>query len=446
MKSTVESLEPTRAKLTVEVDYEELKPQMDVAYKEIAQQVNIPGFRRGHVPARIIDQRFGRGMVIEQVVNEVLPRFYSQSVAENDLRPLAQPEVEVVEIPATEGEPGGILKFVAEVDHVPAFDIPAMEDIEIEVQVAKIDDESIQAELDELRGRFASLKTLDRAAEDGDYLTLDLTARIGDEEIDAMSEVSYELGSGSMLEGQDEALRGASAGEEVTFSAPIRGGEHAGEDAEIAVKVIAVKERELPEADDDFAQMVSEFDTVEELMEDLRKQVADRARSMQALEARDVLLDRLIDQTEILLPTAVVEHEVGHRVDEDATDEAKESAKEDVERDLRQQLFLESLAQAQEVRIGQQELFDFIMQTAQAFNMDISQLLQDQNQIQNMMTELARTKALVAVLRGATVKDTDGVVIDISEFTADPAAEEASDDELVEISLDEAIDDESDEA
>lgn len=423
MKSTVENLEPTRAKITVEASYEELEPQMEVAYKEIAQQVEIPGFRKGHVPPRIIDQRFGRGVVIEQVVNEVLPDFYSQAIIENNLRPMAQPEVDVVEVPASEGEPGGILKFTAEVDVVPDFDLPAIEDLEVEVDPVEVEEAAVQEELDELRKRFATLKNLDRAAEDGDFLTLDLEAKIGDEIIDSLSEVSYELGSESMLEGQDEALRGTQAGEEVTFTSEIRGGEHAGSDATIEVKVVSVKERELPEADDDFAQMVSEFDTADELWADLEEQVARRGLSQQALDARDKLLNVLLEQTEILLPESVVEHEISHRVGEDATDDEKQSVREAVETDIRQQIFLETLAENQKVQVGQQELFDFIMQTAQTFGMDPSQMFQDQRQIQNMMAELARTKALVSVLRGATVKDTSGEVVDISEFTADPAEE-----------------------
>lgn len=424
MKSTVESLEPTRAKLTVEVDYEDLKPQMDAAYKDIAQQVSIPGFRKGHVPARIIDQRFGRGAVIEQVVNEVLPRFYSQGIVENDLRPLGQPEVDVVEVPATEGEPGGILKFTAEVDVVPSFEIPDFDGLEVEVAPLTVDPADVQTELDELRGRFATLKTLDRAAADGDYLTLDLTATIGEEVIDSLTEVSYELGSGNMLEGQDDALRGASAGDKVTFTSEIRGGERAGETADIAVTVHSVKERELPEADDEFAQMVSEFDTAEELLADLEKQVGEQRRSGQALEARDLLLEKLLAQTEILLPEGVVEHEVSHRVGEDADDEEKQAAKERVEADLRQQLFMESLAEKQKVQVGQQELIDFMIQTSQTYGIDINQMFQDQNQIQNMMAELARTKALVSVLRSAVVKDTNGEVIDISDFTKEQPADE----------------------
>lgn len=435
MKSTVESIEPTRAKVTIEVDYEELKPQMDAAYREIAHQVNIPGFRKGHVPARIIDQRFGRGLVIEQVINEVVPEFYGQAITENQLRPMAQPAIDVVEIPAVEGEPGGILKFVAEVDYVPDFELPNLENLEVTVPLVPVDEAAVNAELDDLRGRFATLINLDRPAEDGDFLTLDLVAMVEDAEIDSLSEVSYELGSGSMMEGQDEALRGKSAGDEVSFTSEVRGGEHVGKEATITIKVNSVKERELPEADDDFAQMVSEFDTVQELLEDLEGQVADRGRSMQALGARDTLLNQLVEQTEILLPAAAVEHEVGHQVTEDASDEEREAMRERVERTLREQIFLETLAEKQDVMVGNEELLEFMFHTAQTFGTDINELLQDQNQIQGMAMELARTKALVSVLREATVKDSEGNVVDISEFTADRAAATEEGEETAEIEV-----------
>lgn len=431
MKSTVESLEPTRTKLTIEVDYDELKPQMESAYREIAQQVDIPGFRKGHVPARIIDQRFGRGLVIEQVVNEVVPDYYSRAVADNRLRPMAQPQIDVVEIPAVEGDPGGALKFVAEVDVVPDFDLPDLENLEVTVSDVPVDEAAVQAELDALRGRFASLKTLDRPAEDGDFLTLDLTAQVDDEEIDALSEVSYELGSGSMMEGQDEALRGVSAGDEVSFTSEIRGGEHVGKDAVITVRVGSVKERELPEADDDFAQMVSEFDTVEELLEDLEEQVRDRGRSMQALQARDLLLDQLVDRTNILLPDSVVEHEVDHQMERNPALEDRDKVREDFERTLREQLLLEALAEDQDVRVENEELFQFMVQSAQTYGIDLNELLQDQGQVQNMAIELARTKGLVSVLRTTTVKDEDGNVVDISAFTAEPQKEDQQDAEEV---------------
>lgn len=420
MKSTVESLEPTRSKLTVEVDYDELKPHMDAAYKEISQQVNIPGFRKGHIPAALIDKRFGRGAVIEQVINDVLPRYYTEAIVENKLRPMGQPQVEVVETPAIEGEPGGGLKFTAEVDVVPEFELPNLNDRVVEVESVELNEEDVQKELDSLRARFATLKPLDRPAQDGDFLTLDLEAVIGDETIDSLSEVSYELGSGEMLEGQDEALLGKNAGDEVTFTSAIRGGEHAGEEATINVKVNAVKERELPEADDDFAQMVSEFDTAEELLEDIKKQVSQRNRSMQAVEARDKLLEELVDEAEIIVPQSIIDQEVERRVDEDADDEAKAEARERIVRDITRQLLLEELASAREIQVGQQELVNFMFQTAQNFGLDINQMFQDEGQIQNMMSELARTKAIVSVLADTTVKDSNGEVLDISEFTTAP--------------------------
>ncbi|MDN6429222.1 MAG: trigger factor [Propionibacterium sp.] len=428
MKSTVENLEPTKVRLTVEVGYEELKPQMDKAYKDIASQVQVPGFRKGHVPPRIIDQRFGRAAVIEQAVNDVLPRLYSQAVSENELRPMAQPEVEVTEIPNTTGEQGGQMVFTADVDVVPAFELPELDETTIvEVDPTTVTDEDVQAELDELRARFASLKPIKRQAKTGDFVTLDLTATVDGEEVDSVSDVSYEIGSGTMLDGQDKALRGTHAGDEVSFTSKLKGGEHEGEEADVKLVVKAVKARELPEADDDFAQMVSEFDTIGELMDDLREQAGQNKRSQQALQARDRLLEHILEGTEILLPEAVVEHEIGHRVQEDASAKEKKAARTQVEKDLREELLSETLAQKLEVQVSQQELIDYMLQMAQTYNMDVNQLFQDSGQVQSMVSQLARTKALIEALRKVSVKDTEGNDVDLSAFFGDEdAAEEAA--------------------
>lgn len=439
MKSTAEYLEPTQAKLTVTVDYEELKPYLAEAYKDIASQVNIPGFRKGHVPPRIIDQRFGRGAVIEQVVNRVVPEELNAAIIENNLRPLTQPQVDIEEIPATEGTPGGDLVFTALLDVVPEFELPNLDGRALEVDDIEVDDEEIAAELDELRGRFATLKNLDRPAEDGDFLTLDLTATVNGEEIDSLADVSYELGSASMLPGQDEALRGAQAGDEIQFESYVAGGEHEGENAVIDVTVSAVKERELPEVDDDFAQMVSEFDTAEELREDMANNVRGAKKGQQALQARDRLLDALLAETEILLPEVAVEAEIARRVDEDADEEQRAEVRERIESDIRQQIFLDSLAADRQVQVSQQELIDFMMHTAQSFGMDLGSMLQDQQQIQNLYAELARTKALVSVLANATVTDAAGEVVDLSAFTADRAEEEAAAEEVVQSAGDDDI-------
>ena len=437
MKSTVETLEPTKVRLTVEIPVEELKSEMDKAYKSIANQVSIPGFRKGHVPARIIDQRFGRAAVIEQVVNEILPGQYSAAVSENELRPMSQPEVEVTEIPSTTGELTGQLVFTAQVDVVPAFDIPEYgKDTVIEVDPVEVTDEDVQEELDALRGRFASLKTIKRQAKTGDFATIDLVATINGEEVDSVSDVSYEIGSGTMLDGQDTALRKTHAGDVVTFTSTLKGGEHEGEEAEVTLTVKSVKERELPEADDDFAQMVSEFDTIDELKEDLKKQAAQTKQSQQALQARDRLVENLLSRTEILLPESVIEHELSHRVAEDASAKAKKEAREAIEKEYRTEILAEELAKKNEVQVGQQELFDYAIQMSQNYGMDINRLFSDPQQISAVVADLGRAKALIEVLSEVTVKDTAGNDVDLSEFLGkgdEEAAAEAAAETVAEV-------------
>lgn len=434
VKSTVETLEPTKARLIVEVPYEELSSEMDKAYKDIADQVSIPGFRKGHVPARIIDQRFGRAAVIEQVVNEVLPGHYSDAVAEHELRPMAQPEVEVTEIPNTTGAPGGKLVFTAEVAVVPPFEVPDFdESTVITVDSTEVTDEDVQAELDELRGRFATLKTITRKAKTGDFATIDMVATIDGEEIDSVSDVSYEIGSGNMLDGQDKALRGTKAGEEVSFTSTLKGGDHEGEEADVVITVKNVKARELPKADDDFAQMVSEFDTIDELMDDLRTQAGSSKTSQQALQARDNLVAHLLEVIDIVLPESVVEHEVSHRVDEGAKPKEKKEAREAVEKELRTELLSEAIAKKFDVQVSQQELIDYAIQMSQNFGVDINQLFSSSQQMANVVADLGRSKALIEALRKVSVKDTDGNDVDLSAFLGDaPAGEEAEEEDTTE--------------
>ena len=273
MKSAVETLEPTKVKLTVEVTYDELKPSIDHAYEHIAQDVVVPGFRKGKVPPRIIDQRVGRPAVLEHAINEGLSGFYAEAVRENKLRPLGQPEVEVTKVPGLTAAPAGEegeLHFTAEVEVRPEITVPALDGIAVTVDDVEVSDEDVAARLDALRERFGTLVGVDRPAAEGDFVVIDLTATIGDEQVDNVSGVSYQIGSGNMLEGLDEALTGLSAGETTTFETALAGGDHAGETAQVTVTATTVKERQLPEADDDFAQLASEFDTLEELTADLR--------------------------------------------------------------------------------------------------------------------------------------------------------------------------------
>ncbi|WP_122820500.1 trigger factor [Varibaculum vaginae] len=420
MKTDVEKLEETRAKLTVQVPYENLKSEIDKVYKQLGKQVSIPGFRPGHVPNQIIDQRIGRGYVLEQAINERLGDFYGRALNEAELTPLGQPEVEVVETPAVEGKPGGDLKFTAEVDIVPDFELPSLEGVSLEVTKLEVSDEDVEKELDQLRDRFASLKTVERAAQDGDFTSIDMVAKIGDEEVDSVSGVSYQIGSQSMLAGMDEALTGMKAEETADFKSVLKGGEHEGEEADVTITLHKVKERELPEADDDFAQMASEFDSIGELRTDLRGTVEKMRRQQQALEAREKLQDYLVDNTDFPLPQKFIDSEVD-RLAEGQEDADREELAESVKKQAKQQIVVDRIANEREVEIDPNELYQSIFEIAQMYGVDPMQMLRDQNQVAAMGQDLRRNRALVSALREVTVKDEDGTEVDLSEFTKDPA-------------------------
>ena len=296
--TSVEKLSPTRAKLTISVTPEELKPSIAHAYEHIAEQINVPGFRKGKVPPPIIDQRVGKAAVLEHAVNEGLDGFYRAAVTEHELRPLGRPEADIVEWP-NEKDFSGDLLLAIEVDVRPEIELPDYDGLELTVDSVEIGDDEVTEELDRLRSRFGTLITVDRPATTGDFVTLDLVAVIDDTEVDTASGISYELGSGELLEGIDEALESLTAGETTTFESKLLGGDHEGETAEITVTVTAVKERELPEADDDFAQIASEFDTLDELTASLKEQVARNKSFGQGTQARDLLVDKLVELADV---------------------------------------------------------------------------------------------------------------------------------------------------
>ena len=421
MKSAVETLNPTRVKLTVEVPFDELKPSLDAAYKTIGSQINVPGFRAGKVPARIIDQRVGRGAVLQEAVNDALPRFYGQAVEENKIRPLGQPEVDVTEVPA---EPGQDLKFTIEVDVRPELVLPDYEGIAIEVDV--VDAEAAAADVETrmtaLRQRFGTLAGVERVAATGDFVSMDLAAAIGDEEIDTAKGISYEIGSGNMIDGLDDALVGMAAEESKTFTAPLSGGEHEGKDAEINVTVQSVKERVLPDLDDDFAQLASEFDTLEELQADIQAQ-AERAKKMeQGVQARDKVLEHLLDNTDIPIPDALVEAEVKQHLEGESRledDEHRAEVDENTRKAMRSQFLLDAIAEKEQVSVGQPELIEYLVMSAQQYGMDpneFAKAVDEGGQIPAMVAEVARRKALAAVLEKANIVDTAGTTIDLNDL------------------------------
>ncbi|NVM94495.1 trigger factor [Arthrobacter wenxiniae] len=442
MKSAVENLTPTRVKLNVEVSFEELKPSIAEAYKTIATQVQVPGFRKGKVPNKLIDQRVGRGYVLETAINEGLNGWYQSAVTETGISPLSRPEVEITEVPdpaATDGE----LKFHVELDIRPEIELPDYAGIEVEVEALEASDADTDKALDDLRGRFGTLKTVDRPAADGDFITINIVATIDGEEVDSAADLSYQIGAGNMLEGLDEAATGLSAGEEAIFDTKLAGGDHAGEDAQVTVKVTAVKVRELPEANDDFAQLASEFDTIAELREDLAKQAAESKTVEQGVEARDKVLDKLLELIEVPVPESVVAEQIeqhfkpenSHGEDHD-TEEHRAEVKENTERAFRNEIILDAIADKEEIGVSQAELIDYIVSSAGQYGMDpnqFAQMLDSSGQVNMIVGEVRRRKALAAVLGKAAVKDSKGDVVDLTDFVS-VASEEgpAGEDEAIE--------------
>ncbi|GAA3612754.1 trigger factor [Marihabitans asiaticum] len=419
MKSAVEKLNPTRVKVTVEVPNEELQPHVDAALKQIGSQIQVPGFRAGKVPNRIIEQRVGKASVMQEAVNEALPEFYGQAIEENDLRPLGQPEVEITTLPL-EGE--DTFAFTVEVDVRPEFDLPDYDGMAVTVDPLTVTDEDVEQRMTELRERFGTLTGVDRAVQDGDFVSIDLRAEIGGDEVDAVEGISYEVGSGTMLEGMDEALVGLSAGESADFTAPLAGGDQAGSHADCTVTVQSVKVRELPEVDDEFAQLASEFDTAEELRADVTAQAEQAKKFEQGIQARDKVLEQLLEQTEIDLPESIVTAEVDRHLEQEdrlEDDEHRAEVEESTRSALKAQFLLDKLAETEEIEVGQNELVEYLMMQAQQYGMDpnqFAQLVDQQGQIQAMVGEVGRRKALAAVLDKAKVTDTEGTEIDLDDL------------------------------
>ncbi|WP_280263782.1 trigger factor [Nocardia wallacei] len=446
MKSTVEQLSPTRVRINVEVPFEELKPDFDKAYKALAQQVRIPGFRPGKAPAKLLEARLGRGAVLEQVVNDALPARYSEAVTTSEVKVIGQPQIEITKI-----EDGEELAFSAEVDVRPEISLPDYSSIEVTVDPIAVADEDIEQQLQSLRQRFGTLKSVERPVQDGDFVSIDLAATVDGEAVEEASTtgLSHEVGSGQLIEGLDETLIGMAAEESKDFTSTLVAGEHAGKEAVITVKVNSVKERELPEADDEFAQMASEFDTIDELQDDLRKRVEQGKKVQQAGEIRDKVLEALLDKTEVPLPEGAVQgeidavlHDAVHGFDHDeakfaealeaqgtSREEFDKDSKQAAERSVKTQLLLDAIAESENTQVGQQELTERILFQAQRYGMSPEQFIQQvqqAGQLGAVFADVRRGKALAAVVGQAKVTDTDGNSVDTAEMFGSPDdAEEA---------------------
>ncbi|WP_063129496.1 trigger factor [Nocardia fusca] len=449
MKSTVEQLSPTRVRINVEVPFEELKPDFDRAYKALAKQVRIPGFRPGKAPAKLLEARLGRGAVLEQVVNDALPGRYSEAVTTSEVKVIGQPEIEITKI-----EDGQELAFTAEVDVRPEITLPEdYSTIAVTVDAIEITDADIDEQLQSLRQRFGTLTGVERPVQEGDFVSIDLSATVDGEEVPeaATTGLSHEVGSGQLIEGLDETLIGMSAEESKEFTSTLVAGEHAGREATITVTLGSVKERELPEADDEFAQLASEFDTIDELKDDLRSRVERVKKVQQAGDIRDKVLEQLLESVEVPLPEAVVkaeidavQHDAIHGFDHDEAKfaealEAQGSSREEfdadtlaaAEKSVKTQLLLDAVAEAEGTQVGQDELTERILFQAQRYGMAPEQFIQQvqqAGQLGAVFADVRRGKALAEVVGKVTVTDSEGNKVDTDEMfgTAKESDEETT--------------------
>lgn len=426
MKSDVTTLSPTRVRLDIEVPFAELDGHIAEAYKAISKQVNIPGFRKGKVPNTLIDQRFGRAYVLEEAINKSIPVFYAQAARENEVRVVGRPEVDLTEL-----NEGNFIKFTVEVDIRPEIVLPDFAKLKVTVDDAIATDSEIDEQVDGLRARFGTLTALDRAVKDGDFLSIDLVARIDGVEVEdgIARNISYEAGTNRMIDGLDDAIRGMSTGETKTFATTLLGA-HEGQTSEVEVTVHSVKERILPELNDEFAALASEFDTLVEL----RADVVERMKRLKAMEqgaqARDRLLEQLLETMDIPLPEGLVEEEIrAHLEGEGRLEDAEHRAEvnTEVRQSLKSSFLLDAIASAEKVEVTDAELSEYLMRSAMRYGMspdEFTQQLVQSGNLTAVFSEVARAKAMATILERVVVKDASGKVVDLAALRPAPALED----------------------
>lgn len=430
MKTSVERINPTRVKMVVEVTPEQFKPSLDHAYEHIAEQVNVPGFRKGKIPAAILDQRVGRPAIMAHAINDGLDSIYRKALEESKLRPLGQPKADIVQTPDEKTFEGNLIVEI-EVEVRPEIKLPSYNGIKVQVDDIRVGKMEIEAELDALRARFGTLKTVDRPAKKGDFVSIDLSATIDGKAIDSAENISYEVGSGNLLDGIDEAIDTLTAGESTVFRSKLVGGDKAGEEAEVSVTVKAVKERELPAADDAFAQLASQFDTLAELEADIEEQLKKAKNYGQGIQARDLLTEQLLKLVEIPVSKELIENDVNRHLEgEGRLQDEKHRAEvtEESEKSFRVQMLLDEIAEAEQVKVGEAELMQYLIMSSQNYGMNPNEFIETiskNGQVPSFVGEVARRKALSLVLAQAEVTDKSGNSVDLGEFLkSDESAED----------------------
>jgi trigger factor len=419
LKTTVEKLNPTRVKLTIEVDQATFKPALDAAYKSISSQVNIPGFRKGNVPAQILDQRVGKDSILAQAINDGMDSFYREAIQSEKLRPLSTPQAEVKSAPSA-SEPDKALIIELEVEVRPEFKLPDYKGMQIKVDTVKVAKMDIETELDALRARFGTLVEVDRPAKMGDFTTIDLAAQIEGKQIDNVKDISYEIGSGQLLDGIDEALDTLTAGETTTFRSKLVGGDEAGKEAEVTMTLTAVQERELPKADDEFAQLASEFDTIAELRADIEAGIEKAMVQKQILQARDLIVDELLLKAKIPLSQETISREVeNHLAGEgrEKDDAHRKEVTEETEKNYQVQILLDAVAEAEEVKVEDQELIEYLAFASRNYNMEPNDFIKqvaNAGQVPSFVEELSRRKAVDVLVALAEISDSKGAKVSVT--------------------------------
>ena len=422
MKSAVESLSPTRVRISIDIDFTDLEPHVSAAYQSISERIVIPGFRKGKVPRQMIDQRVGRGTVLDEAINSALPDFYTQAAREHEVLVVGRPTVDIKELKDNE-----LVKFEVEVDVRPEISLPDFTSIQIKVDDVQVTEKDVEEQLESLRLRFGTLTTVEKAVETGDFVAIDLTARVDGKEVEGGSAngISYEVGSNKMIDGLDEALAGLKAGEKKTFQTQLVGMQES-ETGEVEVVLQAVKKRELPELNDDFAKLASEFDNLTDLRADLRERLT-RVKSMeQGAQARDNLLKHLLDTIEIPVPENLVEDEVHSHLEKEERledDVHRKEVTEEINRSVKADFLLDAIVKAEEVQVSEGELTEYLVRTAARYGMTPEQFanqITQGGQVAALMAEVARTKALAIALEKVKISDASGNPVDLSKLTAKP--------------------------
>ncbi len=421
MKTKVDRINPTRVKLNIEVTPEEFKPSLDHAYEHIAEQVNVPGFRKGKIPAAILDQRVGRPAILAHAINDGLDGIYKKALEEAKLRPLGQPQADVKQSPDEKTFLGNLVVEI-EVEVRPEIKLPTYKGLKVQVDNIKVAGKEVEEELDALRARFGTLKTVERATKKGDFVAIDLTATIEGKEIDSAENISYEVGSGNLLDGIDEAIDTLTAGETTVFRSKLVGGDMAGVEAEVTVKVIAVKERELPVADDAFAQLASQFDTLKELKDDIETQIAKAKTYSQGAQARSALTDQLLKLVDVPVSKELIESDVNRHLEGEGRmtdDKHRAEVTEESEKSFKVQMLLDAIAEAEEIKVNEQELMQYLVMSSQNYGMEPNEFIETiskNGQVPAFVEEVSRRKALHVVLAEATVQDKAGAKVDLTDF------------------------------